>query len=272
MKRLLRSNRTTLAAIVAAAAGVGALAFVAANMAFSDEGSGVVDFAKITPLPFVGYPTEVFGDRTYAAPTCQAAEGEREDPSLPPLSCRNSGAEPPPGAIKTASAEEIPDKTALAGKVPEGWTVIDNRLFRYTLAIPPGWYATMRPEGGEFSVYDEIGTREATAIGKTTLESLPGGVIVSFSARNYVERTIGGIQPDSEARLKAPNLDLAGVPAAIWDEGPPEGSAHWVRAAFRKGDVLYEISALISGDSRSTIAIGADLKVVNDIIAGISPY
>lgn len=268
MKRLLRSNRTTLAAIVAAAAGVGALAFVAANMAFSDEGSGVVDFAKITPLPFVGYPTEVFGDRTYAAPTCQAAEGEREDPSLPPLSCRNSGAEPPPGAIKTASAEEIPDKTALAGKVPEGWTVIDNRLFRYTLAIPSGWYSTMRAEGGEFRISDPV----VVAQDQKGID-LAGGVVLIFSAREYMPpRAPDGFQPDTETHLASPNFVFGGYAGALWEEPAGEGLANISNAAFARDGVVYEIRVHVGDGGRSPREIGSDMEIVGRILASIAPY
>lgn len=268
MKRLLRSNRTTLAAIVAAAAGVGALAFVAANMAFSDEGSGVVDFAKITPLPFVGYPTEVFGDRTYAAPTCQAAEGEREDPSLPPLSCRNSGAEPPPGAIKTASAEEIPDKTALAGKVPEGWTVIDNRLFRYTLAIPPGWYSTMRPEGGEFRLLDSILVGKGAVKGESGLR---GGVGGYASARQQPANPPPLLEGVSDP-LTTPNTMFGTIPGSIWEDEGGHGTAATVRATFATRGVIFEVYFDVVDDGRSLAQVAADVALTKQILGTLTPY
>jgi len=91
MKRLLPSNRVTLAATVAAAAGVAALAFVAANMAFSDEGSGVVDLAKVTTIPFVGDPTAV---RTSSRSRRSTATAR----CRPPTGCCSTGAPPGPSS------------------------------------------------------------------------------------------------------------------------------------------------------------------------------
>jgi hypothetical protein len=268
MKRLLAGRRVAVAVTVAAVAGVAALALVAANMAFSDEGSGIVDHSKITPLPFVGYPTEVYDPPAFVEPTCQAPEGEREDPSLPPLSCRDSGSEPPPGAIKTASPEEIPDKTVVTSKVPEGWTVIDNRLFRYTLAVPPDWYSTMRPEGGEFRLLDAVLVAKGAAKGQSELR---GGIGGYASAREEPTNT-PPLLPGVEDPLATPNWMFGTVPGAVWEEEGGHGTAVTVRGAFANGGIIYEIYFDVVDDGRDPTEVEADIALIKRILATITPY
>lgn len=188
-------------------------ALAARQFVLSQEGTGIVDFTKLTPIPFPGYPTGVSEGYNDPWPTCQAPADEQPDPDLPPLSCRNSASEPPPGSIKTPAPAEIPDATAVAAEAPKEWTVIDNRLFRYTLAIPPGWYSNMRPEGGEFRIFDETHTKRIMSKGAT-----PGGIAGSFSARPLARR-LAGFPIDVEDHLASPNTSFGIVPGAIWDDG-----------------------------------------------------
>jgi hypothetical protein len=267
----LPSRPLVLAIVVATGAAAMGVVFAARNLATSQEASGIVDFSKVTPLPFPGYPTDIASSialDSSKAPTCQAAADERPDPNLPPLSCRSSASEPPPGSIDTPSPAEIPNNATLAANAPAGWTVIDNRIFRYTLALPPGWYSNMRPEGGAFYVFDEIKTEEVLGKGGVTL---PGGVAAGFSARRLVTDTVPGFTPNVEEHLATPNADFGGHLGAIWQEGGGEGTAVSVHAAFAREGVVYEMVFDIE-DDRAAVAIDADVALSRQILATIQPY
>lgn len=231
---------------------------------------GIVDHSKVTTVPFRGYPTYVARPSLGPdeLPTCQAPADERPDPSLPPLSCRFSGSEPPPGAINTPAPDEIPDARSPDASVPPGWMVLDNRLFRYTVAIPPGWYANMRPEGGEFRAFDDILTA-AVVRGRTGSE--PAGIAAAFSARLEVKDiTPGYFVPDLEERLQSPNADFGGHPGAIWDHDG-EG-AKTVSGAFLRDGVVYEFHVDVEDRGLTPAEVAARLRIGRDILATIRPY
>jgi hypothetical protein len=234
-------------------------------MAFSDEGTGIVEHSRITPVPFAegGYPKTVEPPDTANPPECQFPEDERPAPELPPYSCRNTAAEPPPGTIPTPEPG--------ASKSPEGvdgaWQVLDNALFRFTVAIPAGWYSNMRPEGGSFRVSDPAVLEE-----DQKGIDVSGGVVLIFTARDYVPpRDSDGLQPDTEIRLNTPNFDFGGYPGVVWDDAPDEGLARVIRAAFAKDGVVYEVRIQIAG-GRSAAEVDADAEMADEILRSITPY
>ncbi len=252
------------AAVLATAAAI-AVAMWTTGFVTSQGGGGgsAVNFTKITPLPFKGYPATVVLPNTTNPPGCTLPTNERPDPNLPPLSCRNSGAEPPPGTIPTADAAKRPPTPT-----PEkGTHVIDNPLFRFTVQVPDGWYSDMRPEGGEFHLYDAAGAAE-----QAKGADLPGGLVAHFTARAYVPLDdTAFVVPVIDKHLQAPNATFGGFPGAIWDEGPGEGLSHMIYAAFRKEAVVYVITINIADDA-DVAAIEADLKTVTALLATVTPY
>lgn len=270
LRRFLAEWRLLAAVLLVLLVGAATATLVSRNFASSQEGTGIVDFAKLTPLPFPGYPERVLTQSpSFADPTCQAPKGERPDPDLPELACRYSGAEPPPGAIATARPDQLPDAADLAKDVPPGWTPIDNRVFRYTLAIPPDWYSTMRPEGGEFRVLDSILVAKGAAKG---LSGLQGGVAGQFSAYSLPADDIPGFTPLVVERLKTPNATFGDVPGAIWEDPPGENDAAIVRAAFAVQGVVYEFYFDVVDDGRAPEAVVADVAIVKEILGTVRPY
>ncbi len=264
MTKLVQRHLITSIVLVLAIS-VAGLATWAIRDASSQAPSGVADFTKLTPRPFPGYPSTITpADLT--EPTCQAPANERPQPDLPPLSCRISSGEPPPGVIATASALQRPTVAPLQ---PSGASIADNQLFRYTITVPDGWYSNMRPEGGQFQLSDPPATAETLDPAK----HIPGGIVIIFGARKYfVPDVPGGFVPLVEERLQRPNVSFGGVPGVIWDEGPGEGAAAQLRAAFRKDDVVFEALALISGNGRSQEAVAGDIAAARAVLLSITPY
>jgi len=148
-----RVTALTLLAAIVVGVGVAWVVASATQPATSEEPNPVPDFSQrpLTPPPM----TVVVATRIPESETgCAGPEDEVPGPGLPPLPCHVKSKEPPPGTIPTASPEERPAALAGTQNVPKGWQVYDNPILRYTFALPPGWYANMRPEGGEFSVFD----------------------------------------------------------------------------------------------------------------------
>ncbi|MHB8684734.1 MAG: hypothetical protein ACYC9X_10485 [Dehalococcoidia bacterium] len=249
--------------------GVAALVVVVGRSQFvsSQAPNPVVDFTKLTPLPFYGYGTVTppnFDPTALAH--CQLPANDRPAPGLPPLSCRSTGAEPPPGAIPTPAPGQRPSLAKVAA--PAGWQTFDNPLFRFTYAIPPGWYSNMRPEGGTFQVDDPPAVIEAND-GKA---NPPGGVAVFFSAIAYVPPTTPKIASPADKVLAAPNAMFGTVPGGVWDEGPGEGLAHIIHGVFVRDGILYQIRAHIEGDGRTSDQIAIDLATVRELFARVNPY
>jgi hypothetical protein len=265
--RIPRRHISVAAIIVGAVVlgAAGAVALALGSGAFSDDApKHVVDFTQITPLPFNGYPATVTQPNYNNPPHCQLPEDERLSPGLPPLSCRNSGSEPPPNTIPTAD----PAKRAPTPTADKGFKVIDNALFRYTLLVPDTWYSNMRAEGGEFEISDP------QAVGEfSTHLNAPGGVELHFSAMVW-STALTPVVSESvlQQRLRTPNARFGEYVGATWDDGPGEGLAHSFFGAFVKDGVLYEIQANIEDDGRSTPEIDADLARVTQILASIAPY
>ncbi|HYM14840.1 MAG TPA: hypothetical protein VEZ14_04725 [Dehalococcoidia bacterium] len=260
MKAIARHRALLAAATVLATAA--ALAF-AIRSATSQGGSGVVDFTKVTTVPFTGYPSTITVP-DLREPTCQAPANERPAPDLPPLSCRLSSGEPPPGAIPTASPAQRP---VPAAPQPAGVVVADNRLFRYTITIPSGWYSNMRPEGGTFQLTDAAATREMVDHSNPS-----GGIVITFGASKYVDPSVTGAFDTTEKRLQHPNASFGVVAGVIWGEGPGEGAAAIIHAAFRVGNVLFEANAGVASDGRPQEAIAADIASVRSVLQSITPY
>jgi len=250
---------TVLAAVVV---GVG-VAWVVANAtqpATSEEPDPVPDFSQ-QPLTPLGVPT-LLPTRIPLEdwPECRAPRDEVPGPGLPPLPCHYEGSEPPPGTIPTASPEEGPAAVASTQNVPKGWEVYDNPMFRYTFALPPGWYANMRPEGGEFSVFNDV-AMEWFAAG----EEKPGGLVMFFSAGLPSVRLS---EADAE-RLDAPNAEFGGYDGAMWEDPDSVGLgvARVMVFAFLKDEVVF----------RGRINFGEgytedDVATVRQILDTITPY
>lgn len=259
------NRRAFVFVVIALGAVVSGLA-VWAVASSQDGGSNFADPNLITTLPFTGYPTDVApGIKTpFSEPTCQAPEDERPDPDLPPLSCRKSDLEPPPGSIETAAPEERPAITP----GPKGEDVRDNVLFRYTYVVPEGWYSNMRPEGGAFVLSDAPGTNELL----DPSSNPSGGIIIFFSARNQLTQPLAsGTWPVVEEHLQNPNSSFGSLPGAVWDEGPGEG-AFAVRGAFAKDGIVFEFYALVGDLGRAPDDVTADIEAAKATLASVTPY
>lgn len=253
----------TLIAVIAGAivlGSAGAVALALANGVGSDDAAKhAVDFSKITPVaPLTG--TRTVPDYSNP-PHCQLPEDERPSPDLPPLSCRNTGAEPSPGMIPAFD----PETPRTPSPAHAGQKIVDNRLFRLTVEIPDTWYSNMRPEGGQFAVVDPSAAEHAVKHTKGPL-----GVAIDFSVREYVAWAAAGLG-EIETGLESPNTTLAGVPGVIIDEGNAEGS-RWLTAAFRTGDVVYIMNAYVGEQGRSTDEVQADIDVVKVVFSSITTY
>jgi hypothetical protein len=269
--KLFGRHFTLLAVIVGAVVlgAAGAVALALANgLGADDVAKHAVDFTKITPLPVVapiGTPSPTLPDYSNP-PKCQLPEDDRPSPDLPPLSCRNSGAEPPPGTIPTVDPAK-PQSTPTAAK---GFRVIDNQVFRFTVQIPDAWYSDMRPEGGQFDVLDPRITRQQAEGTEET-----GGVVIDFSATKYVPPYApGAVVSDTETKLMKPNASFGDVPGVIWEDqqGGADGLAVIIHAAFLKDGVVYEVLANVVDDGQPSDAIQADVDVIKGILATITPY
>jgi hypothetical protein len=269
----LSSRKTLIAAILGLIVAGGTIAFAAQNLVSSQEGSGVVDFESLTPVAFEGYPEDA-GKPSLGIdeePTCKAAQGERPRPDAPPLSCRYSGSEPPEGSIHTPKPDEIPDATAIATTVPAPeWMAITNELFRLTFAIPQDWYSTMRPEGGEFRIYDAVRAAKIAAKGETNLR---GGISGVFFARELSTVDVPGFPPPLvEGHLQTPNTSFGDVEGAIWEDPSGHGTALTLHAAFARDGVVFEIVFRITDDGRTKEAIDADAEIARRILTTITPF
>lgn len=251
---------TMVLAILAGAGVAIAIAIQPSEPATSEEENPVARF-DITPLPFTPYPATVEPPDPSKAPRCQAPAEERPAPDLPPLPCHYSGAEPPAGTIPTPAPGEHLDPRS----VPAGWQVVDNPMFRFTLAIPPGWYVNMRPEGGEFYLLDAVSLEE-----EAKGQNLPGGVVMHFTAQVYVR-----VQPPFtsplDAHLDAPNVTFGSYEGAVWDEPPEEGLARNIWAAFLKDGVVFTVLANI-GIGGAAPELEGDVVTVREILGSITPY
>jgi hypothetical protein len=168
--------------------------------------------------------------------------------------------EPPPGAIPTPATGEF----VAPSDVPDGWVVHDNAMFRYSFALPEGWYANMRSEGGEFSVFDpsEMAFFESG-------EDRPGGVAMFLAGTSY---QLGKVSPFSEQdaqRLASPNAQFGTYGGVIWDDPDAAGLgvARVIRFAFVRDNLIFS-GRVNFGEGYSE----SDLMVVRQILGTITPY
>jgi hypothetical protein len=257
--------------VVVGAAIVG-IVFAARNLASSQENTGVVDFTKVTPFVVGG-----LDGRTPIYPGtpshCLAPENEKPYEGLPPLSCRDSGAEPPADLVKTPSPGEVANATgAVADDVPLDWKVINNTLFRFTIAIPPGWYSDMRSEGGAFTIYDATAAQENAEQDQGKRTELPGGLFISFSAREALTPDTHGLDLFPEEKLKNPNADFGGTPGVIWEEPGGENLARIINAAFVREGLLVEIYIGVQEDYPTAASIDTAAEEALAIIQTVRPY
>ena len=261
----LRLNVPSLALLLVVVLGTGAVVWliVRDDSATSEEGSPVAQLDR-SPRPFTGYQETVEPPDTENPPKCLYPDDERTSPDLPPLSCRHEGNEPPPGLITPAKPGERVDPAA----VPEGWTVIDNPLFRLTLAIPPGWWANMRPEGGEFWIYDPVALAQQSGGG-----DLPGSIVLAVSAAEF-EPVSDPARARSlvQQRLATPNAKVGEFLAATWEDPGFEGLARIVRLAFAGNGFVIEFKGYVGDIERSDTEIQGDIDAVRAILATVTPY
>lgn len=235
--------------------------------ATSDPGSPVAHPEIVTPLPFTPLAT-VHPPDTGNPPRCQAPDDERPAPDLPPLPCHHSANEPPAGAIPTPG----PGEAATPPNVPTGWQVVDNPMFRYTLAVPPDWYVNMRPEGGEFYVLDPVALQEDARPGLDP----PGGVVMHFTATGDPRAKASVTPSPFDPHVYAPNATSASFgdyPGAIWEEefSGEEGLVQRVFAAFKKNGVTFQARANFEVGLPDA-EVEAEVAVVQEILASITPY
>jgi hypothetical protein len=263
------SPKTRLAALtLLAAMAVGiAIAWVVANTtgrASSEQPNPhVADFSQspLTP-PFGGTPFALT-PALYPPPPSEGCEDatrtESPGPGLPLLPKHNCIQEPKQGVIPSALATERVDPKG----VPEGWRVVDNQMFRFTLAVPPDWYVNMLPDGGAFEI---INPAALTLLARPDRgEAERAGVEIAFIAYKYRP---GGQDPTSKA-LANPNATFNGIPGAIWDELPVSEPTilRMIRAAFVRYDYVFSGNALF-GEGYSE----SDVAAVQKIFASITPY
>lgn len=261
IKRML-SPKLVLTILVAIAIGVGATWIIvnATGRATSEEPDPHVADLNRLPLTPLSIPTALKKPVPLDQwPECRVAKDEVPGPGLPPLPCHYEGSEPPLGTIPTASPTERAG--ILTGiQIPEGWQVYDNPMFRYTFALPSGWYANMRPEGGEFSVFNAV-AMEWFATG----EDKPGGLVMFFSAGLPSVRLS---KTDAE-RLDNPNANFGGYDGATWEDpgGVGLGVARVIVFAFVKDGVVFR-GRINFGEGYSE----DDVATVRQILATITPY
>jgi hypothetical protein len=143
--------------------------------------------------------------------------------------------------------------------------VIDNRLFRLSLAIPEDWYANIRPEGGEFAILDPVAAVEA-ALGFR----LPGGAVLLVSSQQFTP-TVGGGHPTLiERQLSSPNTFVAGLPATIWEDTPPEGLARSLRLVFERQGIVFQVRINVALGAEPAVQTKVDLAL--QIVATITSY
>ena len=125
----------------------------------------------------------------------------------------------------------------------------------------------MRAEGGTFQLTDPPATQSLV-----DHSDLPGGIEIGFTARKYVNPSITHEIATAEKRLQSPNFAFGQISGVIWDEGPGEGEAAIIHAAFRSGDVVFEESAGVHAGGRSQALIDADIAIVRSVLGSITPY
>jgi hypothetical protein len=127
----------------------------------------------------------------------------------------------------------------------------------------------MRPEGGAFELTDPPATAETL----DPTKNVPGGIVIFLSARKYfVPPLPGGFLPEAEERLQTSNVSFGDVPGVIWDEGPGEGAAAILHAAFQKDGVIFEALAGVAADGRTKESIAADIATTRAVLLSITPY
>jgi hypothetical protein len=264
------SPKTRLAALTLLAAvvvGVG-VAWTIANTtgrATSDPGSPVARFeppdtsplpealatlAARTPIPYPPPPSEGCEDATRT---------ESPGPGLPLLPKHNCIQEPKPGTIASPLTGERVDPK----DVPEGWRVINNEMFRFTLAVPPDWYVNMLPDGGAFEIISP--TALALLAKPDRGEAERAGVEIAFIAYKYRP---GGQDPTSKG-LANPNASFNGTPGAIWEESPTGDPTvlRMIRAAFVRYDYVFSGNAWFGQGYTDS-----DADTTQKIFASITPY
>lgn len=261
-----KASSLLLVAVLATLAAVLAGIWSFGRVTSQENDSAVVDFTRITPVVVTGLP-----DRTPASidpnrDPCQAPPDERPVDGLPPLSCRNADSEPPPGSLPTKSPNELLPTPDAA--IPSTWRTIDNAVFRFTVAVPEGWYSNMRPEGGQFKVFDVISSQEAG-----TNVSLPGGIWISFSAREALLAVeSGSLDLFPEEKLRRPTTSFGDTAAVIWEEEGGENLAKTIHAAFIRDGVIFEVYAAIQKDHPTPVGIEAATAQALAVINTIRPY
>ncbi len=258
------SPKTRLAAfILLAAVSVGAgAAWAIARSPGSATSQGrdpnAADFSQ-RPLTPLAVPSALPTPIPESERGCRGPADEVPGPGLPPLPCHTKGNEPPPGAIPPAGAEERSDALANTQKVPEGWQIYDNPMFRYTFAVPPDWYVNMRPEGGEFAVFDP--NEMAWFAGD---KGVPAGVVMALVAETYDSAK----SDDYVAHAATPNASFGEYRGTIWEQDlHEEGVAKVMFFAFRRDAVLF----------RGRIHFGegyqdSQVTTVRQILSTITPY
>jgi len=266
LSRISPKTRVTVITLLAAiAVGIG-IAWVVANAtgsATSEGGSPVAHFepdltrsptipAERTPIPYPPPPLEGCEDATRT---------ESPGPGLPLLPKHNCIQEPRQGVVPSALAGERVDPDPKS--VPEGWRVINNEMFRFTLAVPPEWYVNMLPDGGAFEI---ISPTALALLGKEERsEAERAGVEIVFIAYEYQP---GGQDPTSKA-LASPNTSFNGIPGAIWEESPTGEPAvlRMIRAAFVRYGYIFSGNAWF-GEGYTE----SDVDTTQKIFASITPY
>lgn len=258
-----RVTALTLLAAIAIGVGVAWVVARATQPATSEEPNPVADFSQrpLTPPPM----TVVVATRIPESETgCAGPENEVPGPGLPPLPCHMKSNEPPPDTIPTASPEEHPAALASTQNVPKGWQVYDNPMFRYTFALPPDWYANMRPEGGEFQVFDSVGMEQFA-----TGESKPGGLVMFFAAWLY-EPGEPSLFTDTDAkRVDTPNAKFGDYDGAIWEDPDATGLGvvRVIRFAFLRDSIAFT-GKIHFGEGYTE----EDVAAVCQILTTITPY
>lgn len=277
LRTLLKARLTIITLVAAIGVGVG-VAWAIANTTGSATSQGRGPAADTserpltpfrvptmlpTPVPGANYPGQLPPDEV----GCAGPENEVPAPGLPPLPCHDRSSEPVPGAIPTPDAAERDDAVAATQNVPEGWIVYDNPMFRYTFALPPGWYANMRPEGGEFDVFDPIGMEQFA-----TQESRSGGLVMLFFAGTSERDKPNSRGPKYTEGLDSPNARFGTYGGAIWEnpEDPEigEGVVRIIRFAFARSEGLFFGGQVNFGEGYTE----ADVETVYRILKTITPY
>jgi len=253
-----------LAAVAAIAVGVG----FAVDNTFSEEPDPVAHLDRLTPLP--GPPGTASPPDTSKPVECRLEDQERPAPDLPPLPCKRSSVPPPPLPIPSGSGSP-----QMYDPGP-GRRLIDNPGYRFTIEVIDGWYVSMRPSGGEFSLFDPV-MLEQEKIGA----NLPGGANIHFFAEEYKSLEELGYGPEvSEVFIPVPhrhleraphNAQFGSISGAVWEEPGEEGLARVIYAAFVRDGILFTIRVNL-GLGTTAAQTQADADAALAMITTITPY